>query len=39
MGFRFVYTYGHWTVYHNGKFFCSADTYEEAVREVENCIY
>lgn len=26
----------HFEVYHNGKFFCSADTYVEAEREIEN---
>lgn len=25
---------GHWTVYENGKFYCTADTKEEAYREV-----
>lgn len=27
--------YGHYVVYINGKFYCSADTYLEAVRELE----
>lgn len=26
---------GHWEVYINDRFFCSADTYDEAVDEVE----
>ena len=27
--------YGHWVVHVDGKFFCTADTYTEAVREIE----
>lgn len=27
--------YDHYVVYVNGKFFCTADTYTEAVREIE----
>jgi len=26
---------GHIEVYYNGKFFCSADSFEEAVQEIE----
>lgn len=26
---------GHWEAYINDKFFCAADTYSEAVKEVE----
>ena len=26
---------GHWVVYVEGKFFCTADSFMEAVREVE----
>lgn len=26
---------GHYEVYHEGKFICSADTYPEAQREIE----
>ena len=26
---------GHYEVYRNGNFFCSADTYTEAVREID----
>lgn len=26
---------GHWVVYIDGKFFCTADTFMEAVKEVE----
>lgn len=29
------YTQGHFMVYVNHKFFCSADTFGEAVRELE----
>ena len=25
---------GHYEVYHNGEFFCSADSYGEAIREI-----
>lgn len=28
-------TFGYWTVMINGEFFCSADTYMEAVEEIE----
>ena len=27
--------HGHYVVYVNGKFYCSADTYSEAKREIE----
>lgn len=27
---------GHYEVFVNGKFFCSADSYVEAVKEIEN---
>lgn len=26
--------WGHWEIYVNGKFFCSADSYTEAVNEL-----
>lgn len=26
---------GHYEIYINGKFYCSADTHEEAAREIE----
>ena len=29
---------GHYEVYHEGKFICSADTYLEAEREIKNYI-
>ena len=25
---------GHWEVYVNGRFYCSADTYDEALKEI-----
>lgn len=28
--------FGHWMVYVDGKFFCSADTQLEAIRELES---
>ena len=28
-------TRGYYTVYINGKFYCSADTWPEAIREIE----
>lgn len=36
MSYRIVPHYGHYQVYINGKFFCSADTIAEAVKEVES---
>lgn len=36
MSYKIVPYYGHYMVYINGKFFCSADTMSEAVKEVEN---
>lgn len=27
---------GHWEVHVNGEFFCSADSYNEAVREIKD---
>ena len=36
MSYRIVPYYGHFQVYINGKFFCSADTMPEAIREVES---
>ena len=32
---RIVQVRGHWEVYINGDFFCSADNYLEAVRELQ----
>lgn len=31
--------YDHYEVYINGKFYCTADTQEEAAREVEEYFY
>ena len=33
--FKIVHVMDHYEVYHNGKFFCSADTAMEAVKEIE----
>lgn len=33
--FTIVAERGHYVVYKNGKFYCSADTYLEAAREIE----
>lgn len=35
MSVRIVHEYNHYVVYVNEKFFCSADTYTEAVKELE----
>lgn len=35
MEINIISEYGHYTVYIDGKFFCTADTYVEAVRELE----
>ena len=31
---RIIQTRGHWEVYINNKFFCTADSYPEAVDEI-----
>lgn len=36
MDYRIIERYGHFEVYVNEEFFCSADTMIEAVHEVEN---
>ena len=36
MSYNIIPYYGHYQVYINGKFFCSADTFSEAAKEVEN---
>lgn len=36
MAYKIVNRYGHYEVYINGRFFCSADNWNEAVREVED---
>lgn len=33
--YNIIQTRGHFEVYYNGKFFCSADTMIEAAREIE----
>lgn len=34
--FNIVHVNDHYEVYINGKFYCSADTITEAVKEIEN---
>lgn len=34
--FEIIHVAGHYEVYINGDFYCSADTFSEAVSEVEN---
>lgn len=36
---QIMQTRGHWEVYINNKFFCSADNYTEAVDEITTYIY
>lgn len=36
---RFYQTRGHWEVYVNGSFYCSADTYKEALDEILKYCY
>lgn len=33
--FKIISVRGHYEVHHDGKFFCSADTYSEAVKEID----
>lgn len=35
MEVNYISVHGHWEVFIDGKFFCSADTIQEAVKEVE----
>lgn len=35
MNVQIAHEYGHYVVYVDGEFYCTADTYAEAVREVE----
>lgn len=35
---RIIQTRGHWEVYINNKFFCTADSYPEAVDEIATYI-
>ena len=36
--YKIICKHGHYEVYYQGKFFCSADTYKEAEREIERSI-
>lgn len=36
---QIMQTRGHWEVYINNKFFCSADNYTEVVDEITTYIY
>lgn len=36
MEYKIVPVHEHYNVYINGEFYCSADTWSEAVREIEN---
>lgn len=36
---RIVQTRGHWEVYINGEFFCTADSYMEAVDEIQEAYH
>ena len=38
MNFKIVHSVGHYDIYLDGDFYCSADTYSEAVDEVEKCL-
>jgi hypothetical protein len=35
MSYKIVYKYGHCEVYIEGKFYCTADSEDEALREIE----
>lgn len=35
MEFEIITRHGHYEVYHNGEFYCSADTYGEALKEID----
>ena len=35
MSYKIVYKYGHCEVYIDGEFYCSADDWNEAEREIE----
>ena len=36
MTYHITPDHGHYTVYINGKFYCTADSWNEAVSEIEN---
>lgn len=38
MELKVINVRGHYEVYHNGKFVCSGDTMNEAVKEAEQCL-
>ena len=33
--YKIIFVRGHYEVYFKGSFFCSTDTYEQAVKEIE----
>lgn len=35
MNVKIIHERGHYTVYVDGEFYCTADTYAEAAREIE----
>lgn len=35
MNVKIIHERGHYAVYMDGKFYCTADTYAEAAREIE----
>ena len=38
MSYKNIPKYGHYEVHVNGRFYCSADTFHEAVKEAEEYI-
>ena len=38
MDFKIINVQGHYEVYYKGKFICSGDTVNEAVKEAEKCL-
>lgn len=38
MAYQIIHVMDHYEVYFNGKFVCSGDTWNEAVREAERCL-
>lgn len=36
MKYEIIDVRGHYEIYINGNFYCSVDTYTEAIREIEN---
>lgn len=37
--FKILHVNEHYEVYRNGNFFCSADTYSEAIREIDEELF